>query len=68
MLFVWIIVKYFIIGFRNLKKENRFIALGLIGAMVAIVVHGMVDVPYFKNDLAVMFWLVIAMLGSLKIK
>lgn len=32
------------------------------GAMVAIVVYGMVDVPYFKNDLAVVFWTVVALL------
>ncbi len=25
-------------------------------ALVALVVHGLVDVPYFKNDLAVLFW------------
>lgn len=26
-------------------------------ALVAILVHGLVDVPYFKNDLAVQFWI-----------
>jgi hypothetical protein len=30
--------------------------LGIVLAMVAIVVHGLVDVPYFKNDLALEFW------------
>jgi len=24
--------------------------------MVAVVVHGLVDVPYFKNDLSLEFW------------
>ena len=24
--------------------------------MVAVIVHGLVDVPYFKNDLALEFW------------
>lgn len=28
--------------------------------MAAILVHGLVDVPYFKNDLAVMFWILVA--------
>lgn len=27
--------------------------------IIAILVHGLVDVPYFKNDLAVLFWLLI---------
>lgn len=26
-------------------------------ALVAILIHGLVDVPYFKNDLAVQFWI-----------
>jgi len=35
----------------------------LLSAMVVIVVHGLVDVPYFKNDLAVMFWALIALMS-----
>ncbi|MDP3043621.1 MAG: O-antigen ligase family protein [bacterium] len=51
-------------GFKNLGTEkNRYIVIGLIGAMIVVVVHGLVDVPYFKNDLAVMFWLLIAMMS-----
>ena len=29
-------------------------------ALVVIFVHGMIDIPYFKNDLALLFWLFIA--------
>jgi len=43
--------------------NKKFLVLGLISAMVVIVVHGLVDVPYFKNDLAVLFWLMVAMIG-----
>ena len=32
----------------------------IAAAFIAILVHGLVDVPYFKNDLAMMFWLFIA--------
>ena len=32
--------------------------------MVVIIVHGLVDVPYFKNDLAVMFWALVAMISA----
>ena len=32
-------------------------ALPLAAAWIALVVHGMVDIPYFKNDLSVLFWL-----------
>lgn len=32
----------------------------LAGSGVALLVHGLVDVPYFKNDLAMLFWLLMA--------
>jgi hypothetical protein len=39
-------------------------ALG--ASVVAMLVHGLVDVPYFKNDLAMLFWLLMAMAASLR--
>lgn len=43
--------------------------MALLGAMTALLVHGLVDVPYFKNDLAILFWLLMAlMLTSTKKK
>lgn len=77
LLFIWIIGKFFFIGFTNYKLQiippqrdpaeavanYKYLIIGLISSMVTIVIHGLVDVPYFKNDLAVMFWLLVAMLG-----
>lgn len=40
-------------GWQN--RKNQF-ALGLALACVVLVVHGLVDIPYFKNDLALLFW------------
>ncbi len=69
LLFAWIIGKFFAMGIKNLKiSENKYMAIGLICAMIAIVVHGLADVPYFKNDLAVMFWLLVAMLGMINLE
>jgi O-antigen ligase len=34
--------------------------LGVLLALVAVVVHGLVDVPYFKNDLSLEFWTLLA--------
>jgi len=71
LVFVWLIIKYLFISlkltisFGREKKSEKYIALGLFSAMIVIVVHGLVDVPYFKNDLAVMFWLFFALVGSL---
>ncbi|MEK7202901.1 MAG: O-antigen ligase family protein [Patescibacteria group bacterium] len=64
LLFIWIIGKYFYISAANCKSQTancKFLNLGLLGAMIVIVAHGFVDVPYFKNDLAILFWLLVAM-------
>ncbi|MFH1412999.1 MAG: O-antigen ligase family protein [bacterium] len=65
LIFIFIIIKYLIIALKNCNKSNKYFALGLLGAMITIIVHGIVDVPYFKNDLSILFWLLIALLGML---
>jgi O-antigen ligase len=66
-LFIWIIGKFVFLSIRLAIKtkgmEEKFLALGLLAAMIAIFVHGLVDVPYFKNDLACLFWILIALLA-----
>lgn len=39
----------------------RPVALSAAAGMAVIILHGMVDVPYFKNDLSVLFWLLYAL-------
>lgn len=74
LLFTWLIFRFLFVSFkvfRQFKKEDdkrRFIALGLMSAMTAILVHGLVDVPYFKNDLSAMFFILLALLGVLEIE
>ncbi|MDO8435097.1 MAG: O-antigen ligase family protein [bacterium] len=34
-------------------------AIPLAAAWIALVVHGMVDIPYFKNDLSILFWFLV---------
>ncbi len=83
LLFVWIIGKYLYTGFKiiqnsirqpadkilNSKTNNdNYFVIGLLGAMAVIAIHGLVDVPYFKNDLAAMFWIFLAMTGIMKLK
>jgi putative inorganic carbon (hco3(-)) transporter len=41
------------------KKQKDDILLIALGIMVYILVHGMVDTTYFKNDLSVIFWVVL---------
>lgn len=52
--FGWILVAWI----RNAGRTNASLALPVIAVLL---VHGLVDVPYFKNDLAVLFWLLILM-------
>lgn len=55
-----IIIKFYWLGFKNLK--NNYLAAPLLGSMTALLVHGIVDAPYFKNDLSVLFWLITALM------
>ena len=69
LLFAWIIVRYFYIGiiaYRKARAANdpfAWVIFGLLFSMLVIIIHGIVDVPYFKNDLAIMFWLFIALMS-----
>lgn len=66
LVFIGIIVQFFRKAYRagcNFVKEDPwFIALST--SMIVILVHGLVDVPYLKNDLSFQFWLIIALLSS----
>jgi len=58
--FIWLIILFFIYGikiYKSAKEENRLLILALMASMIVLLTHGMVDVPYFKNDLAVLFWI-----------
>lgn len=48
----------------NWLRHGKKIALPIVAA---ILIHGLVDVPYFKNDLAVLFWLLIAVTMPLEL-
>ncbi len=66
--FIWLIGKYLFIALKLFFQTRNYLILGLFGAMTVIVVHGLVDVPYFKNDLSAMFFVLLALLGSLTIE
>ncbi len=68
IIFIWILIKFFRRGFKNVKN-NAIISSTAMGMMVCVLVHGLVDTPYFKNDLAIVFWLIVGLgiiLGNLK--
>ena len=47
----------FIQSYKNVSKEDRLIYKIFIVMLMTILIHGLVDVPYLKNDLSVFFWL-----------
>lgn len=60
--FVWLLIKGFTSSWRGWVNRNpdwRPFQLGVLLVLVAIVVHGLVDVPYFKNDLSFEFWVLL---------
>lgn len=56
-----LLLKLFINYLRVYRQESKNFYIILLAVMVAIIVHGLVDVPYFKNDLSALWWLVFAM-------
>lgn len=61
MAFSGILICLFYLGYKTMKKDRLFGA-AIIGALTVFVVHGLVDVPYFKNDLAMLFWIIVALI------
>ena len=70
IIFVWLWLKAALISLINFWRYRRqklaWLSWGLLGAWLAAAIHGLVDVPYFKNDLAVLFWLGLALTIWLK--
>jgi O-antigen ligase len=63
--FAWLLVVAVRLSWRGWtggQPEWRPIFLGILLALVAIVTHGLVDVPYFKNDLSLEFWVIVGVL------
>lgn len=56
--FLWLLGVFALLVWR--ARNNQFAIIALAG-MVALLTHGLVDAPYFKNDLAVLFWIIMAL-------
>lgn len=60
--FLWILAAGFVWSwkrFREAGDEWRYIHFGVFLALIAVVTHGLVDVPYWKNDLSLEFWAIL---------
>lgn len=56
--FIWLTFTFFSV---NSKGRDQLISAGLLASFAYIFIHGIVDVPFFKNDLSVEFWLLLAL-------
>ncbi len=62
VLVLFALVIYFLWNYRCVKnQDNKKVYLILIAVLIMIVVHGLVDVPYFKNDLSVFWWTLVGL-------
>ena len=59
--FVGILVWFYYVGFLHIR--NQYVVF-LLAATTTLLVTGLVDSPYIKNDLALLFWLLPALLLS----
>ncbi len=72
LIFIFIIIKFLTLSLKYYLKEinnkNKYLSLALFSSMSIILIHGMVDVPYFKNDLSALFWIIISLLAILRLQ
>ncbi|MBI4262209.1 O-antigen ligase family protein [Candidatus Uhrbacteria bacterium] len=63
--FLWLIVAAYQCAIKKIKRLG-FSVLNLgfpaVASLTTLLVHGLVDVPFFKNDLAILFWIIIALI------
>ncbi len=52
----------FLLLVKSSLRVPSLVSLGLLAALVTILTHGLADVPYFKNDLSVEFWMIGALI------
>src|SRR5947199_8634897 len=58
--FIVLLYKIFFTLLKKMYHKSPIFALGFISIFTYWVIHGLVDVPYFKNDLSMEFWFFVA--------
>ena len=59
-LIIWIIVIFADYAILFYRGHRDLMVVPAFAAMVALVLHGLMDTPYFKNDLSLLFWFIVA--------
>jgi hypothetical protein len=48
--------------YQGFKNRSNAIGFGIALFLIAILTQGQIDNPYFKNDLALVFWIVLSLI------
>jgi len=59
IIIVWI--KNITSEIKNQKNSRTLLAATLLSIILYILIHGLVDTPYWKNDLSVIFWIIFSL-------
>jgi len=60
--FIWLLIIFFKLTAHHLQsRASRNYCLLLITLMLTLLIQGIADSPYWKNDLAVFFWVILAL-------
>lgn len=54
----------FTVSYKWYRLGNKLAGATLLAGLVVLIVHGLIDVPYFKNDLAMEWWILSALVFS----
>ena len=57
--FLWLIVNFFKRTFNFLAETKSPLAVFLAAVMIYFLIHGLVDATFWKNDLALIFWVIV---------
>ncbi len=72
VLFAFLIFKSLFLSLKAVIKEKnnkeKYLFLGIFSSLLIIVIHGIFDVPYFKNDLSALFWVIISILAVYQLR
>ena len=58
--FVWLVVNFIRGIWRLAVGDKDILAATTLAAMVGLLTHGMLDLAYWKNDLSVLFWVLLS--------
>ncbi len=63
---IWLLIVFFknALRFDLCKGRTSIILIVLVSSMICILIHGLVDTTYWKNDLAIIFWLITALMSK----